>query len=826
MPPPLPRRNRTIANVPRISPQPAPPPQPRWRSLVSIVLVGLSVVLLSFAVLLAAGPKVAVVPSGPHYARDIRPQVDKYCFKCHNEQKHKGDVNLAGYADERAILRGREVWYKAWQMISTGEMPPKKEPQPTIAEREALAAWIEHAVNEVDPSGPRDPGRVVLRRLTRTEYRNTIHDLLGIDFRPADQFPADEVGYGFDNIGDVLSLPPLLMEKYLDAAETIVGQAIVTQTTVPVQTVTLTAASMHCTVKGGERGSARAIISNGEAYADQPFAVAGKYKVRIGAWGEQAGSEPARMTLRLDKKPVQTFDVVAVLDKPGVYEATVEATAGDHRVAAAFVNDYYVPKTKDTKQEDRNLVVDWVEITGPLDAAPVTLPETHTRIFDLGANPPADPREAARLIVQRFAKRAFRRPITPPELERFAKLFDLARQQGEGFESSIALVLQSVLVSPHFLFRVEGWDDTAKSAVRPVSDYELATRLSYFLWSTTPDAPLMEAAAAGKLHEAATLEQQVRRMLKDPRSRALAENFAVQWLQLRRLKAVSPDTKLFPEWNEPLRYAMSREPVELFDAIVQDDGNVLDLLDCNYTFVNETLAKLYGIDGVTGEQMRRVPLADPRRGGVMTSAAVLTATSNPGRTSPVKRGKWVLETMLGTPPPPPSPDVGELEATAPPSPTTTLRQRLEMHRASPVCASCHKRMDPIGFGFEHFNPIGQWRETDGNLPIDDAATLVDGRSFKGPVELKKALMAHKDDFTRCLTEKMMTYALGRGLEYYDAGPVRDITRSAAEHQYKFSAIVLGIARSFPFQNRRSASAQDQDIAGGTSSEPAANAGKR
>jgi hypothetical protein len=452
-----------------------------------------------------------------------------------------------------------------------------------------------------------------------------------------------------------------------------------------------------------------------------------------------------------------------------------------------------------------------VEVHGPVEFKAPELPETHRRLFVAAPGDGKSKRDAASEILERFLPLAFRRPVEEAERERFLKLFDLAEKQGESFESAVKVPLQAALVSPHFLFRVERDRPSADpKGVHRVGDWELASRLSYFLWSSMPDAELFGLAREGKLSDPKVLEGQVRRMLGDARARALAENFAIQWLQLRRLEAHQPDPKRFPAFDEPLRKAMLEEAVLLFDAVVREDRSVLDLLGADFTFLNERLAKHYGIAGVQGPEMRRVALTDPRRGGVLTMAAVLTASSNPTRTAAVKRGKWVLETILGTPPPPPLPDAGELKDETDADRKLSLRQRLEKHRADPSCAACHRRMDPIGFGFENYDGIGAWRDRADGRPIDTAATLPDGSSFSGPVELKNLLLKRRDDYVKCLTEKMLTFALGRGVEYYDSLAVKEIRKRLADNGFRMSTLVAEVAASYPFQHRRNRSKGAKD----------------
>jgi hypothetical protein len=615
---------------------------------------------LALAALLAGA---ALAPAAPparpsvDYKKDVAPLVTRYCVTCHRGPRARGGLHLDTYPDEATVLKGRLTWEKVADALRSGDMPPPNRPRPSAAELETMNGWLDAVVLKADCNGQKDPGRVTLRRLNRAEYNNTIRDLVGIDFRPAADFPSDDVGYGFDNIGDVLSLPPLLMEKYLAAAEKIVDKAF----------------------------------------------------------------------------------------------------AG---------------------------------------------PAARKRIMTV----PFENEEAARRIVRAFAERAYRRPVNEEELRRLVRFVELAQKNGDSFETGIKLALQAVLVSPHFLFRVElDRRPNDPRSVRDLNDFELASRLSYFLWSSMPDDELFRLARERGLRKPGVLEAQVRRMLKGPRASALTDNFAGQWLQTRNLKGIAFDPGLFPTFDEKLRSAMRKETEHFFECVVREDRSVLDFLDSDFTFLNERLAKHYGIPGVKGDEFRKVTLtgaARAARGGVLTQATVLAVTSNPTRTSPVKRGKWILENVLGTPPPPPPPGVEELQEGKDVELKGSLRQRMEQHRADPSCATCHQRMDPLGFGFENFDAVGAWRDRDGKHAIDPSGVLPNGQSFKGPAELKAILKGRSDAFARCLAEKMLTYALGRGVERSDRCAVDEIARNLAREQYKFSALVIQIVKSDPFQKRR------------------------
>ncbi|MEW6161657.1 MAG: DUF1592 domain-containing protein, partial [Verrucomicrobiota bacterium] len=511
-------------------------------------------------------------------------------------------------------------------------------------------------------------------------------------------------------------------------------------------------------------GGARLLGREGEIFFPHKFLVEGEYLIRVRAYGQQAGPEPARMSVRLDSRNLFTFDVTAEEHNPAVYQICVKVSAGTHKIAGAYINNYRDPRNPDPKQRDRNLIIEYFELVGPLDPKPVPVPETHRRIFTRQPGP-NNQAEVAREIIGNFARRAFRRPVASRELDRLMQLFQAADGQGETFEQSVKVALTAVLVSPHFLFRgeLQPEPDNPK-AVHEINEFALASRLSYFLWSTMPDEELFALAEKKALRK--NLATQVKRMLRHPKSRALVDNFAAQWLQIGNLALAAPDKELFPQFDDSLRAAMQKETELFFEHVVREDLSVLTFLDSDFTFANELLARHYGLSGVSGPDFQRVSLKGTPRGGLLTHGSILTITSNPTRTSPVKRGKWILETILGTPPPPPPPDVPELKEGK--ELTGTLRQRMEQHRDNPLCASCHARMDPIGFGFENFDAVGVWRELDGGAPIDPAGQLVSGERFQGPAELRKILLqAKRDEFVRSLSEKMLTYALGRGLEYYD-----------------------------------------------------------
>ena len=762
--------------------------------------------LLTLAAPAAGGARAA---DPPHAAADaafkgkVAPLLAKYCLNCHGGAKPKGDLDLSKHGDTASVLAARKTWESVLEAVESGDMPPKGKPRPDQSESAAVVAWLQSQLTSVDCAAIGDPGRVTLRRLNRAEYNNTVKDLTDVDLRPADDFPSDDVGYGFDNIGDVLSIPPILFERYMAAAESIAGSAIVLDEPDRGKLVAFKAAELPETDGSSKHPHGRILTSTGAIPVPFDAPADGDYFLAVKAYGDQAGGEPVKMEIRVDGKAVRTFSVTQTEKEPGRFEVRTPLEAGKRTIAVAFLNDFYNPDAPDPDARDRNLIVERVEVQGPAETEVKNLPKSHRTI--VGQRKPGQPDDDfARAIFERFATRAFRRPATTDEVDRLMAIYGLARKEGEKFERGIQLGVQATLTSPYFLFKVE-YDRRSKDGKSmPITDFELATRLSYFLWSSMPDDTLLDLARAGKLKDDAVLEEQARRMIKSRKSRALVENFAGQWLQLRNLKTVQPDPKLFPDFDESLRAAMLKETEEYFATVMKEDRSILDFIDSDYAVLNARMARFYKIKGFRpGRQdvSVKVTLTDGRRGGVLTQASVLTVTSNATRTSPVKRGKFVLEQFLGTPPPPPPPDVPELKDSGVDL-KASLRKRMEQHRADPNCATCHAKMDPLGFGLENFDAIGAWREKDGEADIDPSGVLPSGQTFAGPKELKAILKARSGEFTRCLAEKMMTYALGRGLDYYDRCAVDKIAALVEKDEYKFSRLMVEIVKSDAFRKRR------------------------
>ncbi|MGV3486153.1 MAG: DUF1592 domain-containing protein [Planctomycetaceae bacterium] len=727
----------------------------------------------------------------------LMPLLRAYCYDCHGAEDGEGDVKLERYQSVLELSADRKEWLRALKQVQLGSMPPADAPPMDAATRARMATLIDELANAVDCVRNPNPGKVTLRRLNRDEYRNTIRDLTGVDYSPSRGFPGDDVGYGFDNIGDVLSLPPLLMEKYLDAAEVIAGQAIYTPPPPQVYEIAKTPDKLIGGEKFSISGGALNMYSNGQVSLSPDLPFGGEYVLTITASASQAGGEPTRMEVRSGRFK-QVVDVAK--KSPEEFKIPLRLGAGKREIEIAFINDF----ADKAAGVDRNLFVHYVHLKGEerkpsyLTTTATQLPASHKALLYVVPDAKVSPEEASSKVLGRLASRAFRRPATATEIERLSGLAAEVRKEGGTFEESMQVALQAILVSPHFLFKVEQPAQPDATGKRPtVTQYELATRISYFLWSSMPDDELLLMAHRGTLRDPVALRGKVARMMKDVRMNRFVENFAGQWLQLRNLKDAQPDPRRFREFDEELRELMRRETLTFFAGVMRGNMPVTTLLDANFTYLNEKLARYYGIRGIAGDEFRPVSLEGTGRGGLLTQASILTVTSNPTRTSPVKRGKWILENLLNTPPPPPPPDIPELEKG---KLVGTLRQRMEQHRSNPACAACHNMMDPLGFALENFDAVGQFRTRESGVEIDASGQLPDGTEFTGVEGLRQVLATQrKESFVRCLIEKMMTYAVGRGIEYYDKCAVDKIMLDAKQYDYKFAYIVAGIIESDPFQ---------------------------
>jgi len=771
------------------------------------------------------------------FEKSVQPFLTQNCAGCHNEKSASGGLNLRNYLTPRSLDQNRDYWEKILGRVEAGEMPPKGMPRPDAVKLSEFTHWVHSEFDRQDAHAKPDPGRITARRLNRAEYNNTVRDLLGVNFQPADDFPQDDSGYGFDNIGDVLSLSPLLMEKYMAAAETVARDAIFGPQVKPSVT-RFQPPNRRRLEKNSEKEILVAPLKVPAPYTlqdydetglGQPssihvnhrFPAEGDYEFHVAVGHNRLpGWDPLQMAVWIDGKiagqteisPDERTDVVLTGDRQAIRDYRLHVPAGEHWVAVTFLKQFegapasygapnpnHRPQPAVISKPDTpdGIKVDWMTIAGPYNMSGPS-EESLRKVFTCGHLDGRHNAGCDRKIVTDFARRAFRHPVTSEAADRYIQVIAKARSRGRSEQAAVALAIQAMLVSPDFLFRIER-DQTA--AAHSVSQFELASRLSYFLWSSMPDEALFKSAEAGTLQQPNVLQAQVRRMLKNEKSRAFVENFADQWLEIRRLESVRPDRERFPDFDDYLRLSMRRETELFFNYIMREDRPILDFLNADYTFMNERLARHYKVSGVRGPEFRKVDLTGTNRRGVMTQASVLTVSSYGNRTSPVLRGKWVLEDILNTPPPPPPPDVPNLDTAAVGS-TASLRQQLEDHRKNAVCASCHSKMDPLGFALENYDAVGQWRSSDGKIPIDASGTLPDGRSFRGAEELSAVLLEKPSQFTESLTEKLLIYALGRGLERYDRPAVKSIAAQVAAHSYRFSSLVLGIVNSVPFEQRR------------------------
>jgi len=731
--------------------------------------------------------------------QDVSPLFAKYCLGCHAGEDAPADLHLDRLASLRDALTGDLDVRLIKDMVGSGTMPPKRKPQPTDHERQVITQWADAVLNYVPADAPIDPGWFTVHRLNRTEYRNTLRDLLGIDPGTHDlavRLPRDDTGYGFDNIADVLSVSPLAIEAYLASAEQAIDLAlgpVVEFGDSPRALRPIAGVSGQPLPAGGFF-----LYSNGPASADFSAPITGEYMVRCRVWETRAGDEHARARLQIGRRRVEEFSVSGTREEPQVLARRVRLARGGHSIAVSFLNDYYVKGVA-----DRNLGVESISVAGPLEEATTERPAAWAGIFAPASGATDDGARAADVLAA-FATRAYRRPAGAAETESLLRVYRSRRAAGEPFEPAVRAALTAALVSPNFLFRSVAHPDAANPGARySLNGYELASRLSYFLWSSAPDGPLLNAAADASLLGDEGLIRHVQRMLADPRADAFIQNFAGQWLQLRGLEAVAIDRERFPDYDDELRRDMTAEATLFLGDVLRSGRSVLEFLDSRETFLNARLASLYGVPGVEGSEFRRVPLPiGSSRGGVLTMGAILTLTSNTTRTSPVKRGLFVLDQILGAAPPPPPADIPPLEQAAHANPNATVRERLAAHIADSSCASCHRRLDPVGLAFEHFDAIGRWRDTENGTPIDASGTLPDGVVLRDSADLKRTLMERSDQFIEALSAKTLTYALGRGVEPFDRPAVRKIAQRTRAHGDKFSALVESIVLSETFRTCR------------------------
>ncbi len=754
------------------------------------------------------------------FRTDVQPLLANYCAKCHGEDLRTSGIAFSDYPDHAAVVRSRTVWERVLRVLRENEMPPVG-PQPTATERQRMVNWVDDAINHLDWSEFRRAGSVTIPRLNRIEYNNTIRDLTGLDLRPADAFPEDGQGEsGFRNDRDGLFMSPMLAEKYMTASNQVVDALIETRQSKDNLSVRLEIEDFLRTETNHAYTEYGLDLRNYQqtVYRYISFPKFGRYRFRVKAWGQSPveGAVPG-VTVRVAGKIVGQAHVIGTKESPDVLVFDGDVRAGSHRVSLHWfrarsaetseLNSRLAAEAKRRREEAKAagkkppgpgpvlLSLDWLEIReNPRpseDGSLVWIAEPVGR---------TSAREAAQRILVNFATHAYRRPARKSDVRRLMEMYDKAARRGDSFEEAVGLALRTALVSPRFLYRPEqGGDADSDRALDP---YELASRLSYFLWMSMPDEELLEAAHDGSLSEPETLRAHARRLLADPRSKASMETFFGQWLGFAELGGtIKPDDVAFPEFTPALGEAMLAEASHFFDDLVRTDGSLLNLLDADYSFLNEDLARHYGIKGVFGRHLRRVDLNDRRRGGVLGMGAVLTATSLPTRTSPVVRGKWVLETMLGEELPPPLPDAGELPVQGGTAEGMTLRRMFELHRDEQRCAVCHERIDPIGFGLENFDAIGRWRKEDNGQPVDASGTLPSGERFTGPAELKEILLGRQESFAQMITAQMLKFALGRDLAYFDQPTVEEISKSVVESGFSPATLILGVVDSLPFRFR-------------------------
>lgn len=770
--------------------------------------------------------------------------LEQYCINCHTGDQPAAELALDSFPTASALIDNRDVWERVIEMLTTNQMPPANSEQPPLILSESIVEYIESILVNTDSKHPLDPGQVTARRLNKVEYKNTVRDLLGIDFDPTESFPDDSIGYGFNNIGDVLRLSPLLMERYMRAAEEITEQVILVNPPRPAQryrsahqleprhtgsveplfrlldpmadvaskTGPFTTSSVNFGFRPNSQVIYRATLY-AEGNSETPIMVAlfveGAALESVSDRDKLAELVGIDLTQGRNIQIVDIFEVTARdPEAPQTIETLINCVAQIEKVGIAMVRP-------PGEQAYAKLQIRTLSSEGPLD----TRPASHWKI--LASTPGISEAEQTREVLTRLLRRAYRRPPSIKEVERLAEFVESVQSGGLKWEVGIQQALKIILCSPKFLFRFELDASPQTPDPRPIDEFQLASRLSYFLWSTMPDDELL--ALAEKKQLTGNLEAQVKRMLADPKSSELARNFGKQWLQIERLETFTPDREQFPTFTPELRDAMAIETELFLNAIFRDDHSILDILDADYTFLNKTLVDHYDITKVerdsiaqTGittlkldamerfsrQAFERVRVPDVSRGGILTHASILTVTSNPTRTSPVKRGRWVLEQLLGSPPPLPPPNVPELIEEHETVQEMSLRERLERHRADPACANCHAKMDPIGFSLENYNAIGVFRTKDRGMTIDATAELPDGTTFDGIAGLKRILKDRKQQFARCLTEKMLTYALGRGLEYYDRATVMGIVRKLKSKNYRSSVLITEIVKSDPFRLRR------------------------
>jgi mono/diheme cytochrome c family protein len=813
-----------------------------------IVVTWMGVALVGLGLLQAGGVESAhaagrlqsaspVPPPAP--VSQYRALLSQYCVTCHNERLHTAEL-LLDKMDVEKVGEGAPVWEKVIRKLRNGVMPPAGMPRPARSVTDSFVSYLETELNRAAEARP-NPGKVGVHRLNRAEYANVVRDLLAVEINAEEILPTDDIAFGFDNIAGVLSVSPALLEKYLSAADKVSGLAIADQIPLDSKTYNRPEIIME---EGHEDRVADGLPFGvrGGMSVQHYFPSDGEYRIKVdlakNGYGYFRGVfERHQLQVLLDRSRLRQFTVgeprgrskrFRAGDNPSAeadveqdlyerfadkdLEVRVPVAAGSHVVGAAFLRDFTEAEKVLTppmygaeyfSYKGGNPEVQGITISGPYNAKKSAEAPSRRKVFVCYPASRADEGPCARKILATLARRAYRRPVVDRDVKVLFSFYEKGRSTGR-FESGIQMALNRMLVEPEFLVRIErDPDGIAPDEAYRIGDLELASRLSFFLWSSIPDDELLGLAESGKLRNQAVLEQQVQRMLADSRSSALVDNFVGQWLYLRNSTLLKPDPVVFPNYDENLRAAFRRETELFFESIMREDRSAVDLLSADYTFLNERLARHYGIPNVYGSHFRRVKLQDEDRRGLLGQGTVLTATSYANRTSPVIRGKWLLENILGVTVPPPPMDVPSLTENGTDGKVLSIRERLAQHRTNPVCASCHRMMDPLGFALENFDAIGQWRTIDARTPIDPSGELLDGTKFQGPAGLREVFLNSSEQFVTTFTEKLLTYALGRGVEYYDQTAIRKIVREAAPSDYRWSALIVGIVNSTPFQMRQS-----------------------
>ncbi|MEO8098693.1 MAG: DUF1592 domain-containing protein [Acidobacteriota bacterium] len=749
--------------------------------------------------------------------------IDRYCAGCHSDKLRTGELSLQGLDVTNAAAHP-EIWEKVIRKLRVGAMPPQGLPRPDRAALDGLATYLETSLDRAAAAKP-NPGRVSMHRLNRTEYANAVRDLLALDIDSTALLPADDEGSGFDNSADVLRMSPALMERYLSASWNVSRTAVGNMRIAPATAVY----RVRPDLSQDQHIDGLPLGTRGGMLEKHNFPLDGEYVIKLRLWRNtfdlvRGMEDPHEIEIAVDGVRVQAAkaggreDFVKMAENPGAFGGELDQkltvrmslTAGVHSVSAYTVLRSHAQRDSQVKPFLRTTIdglditgdpsVDRLSIEGPFQQTGSGETPSRQRIFTCRPKSTQDELPCARTILTALARRAYRRPVTATDMETPLSFFQRGRNNGGTFDAGIESALQLILTSPEFLVRFEADPDSvADGSAYRISDLALASRLSFFLWSSIPDDPLLDVAASGKLHEPRVLREQTMRMLRDPRAQALTDNFAEQWLFLRNLKTTAPNLDAFPDFDDNLRQAMREETKLFFESIVREDRNVMDLLNADYTFVNERLARHYGIPNIYGSQFRRVPVTDEARRGLLGQASILSVTSYPNRTSAVQRGKWILTNILGVPPTPPPPNVPMLQENAEGARPRSLRERMELHRADTVCAGCHKVMDPVGFALENFDAVGSWRARDGDNKIDPSSTLFEGTQVDGPVALRRMLTSRPETFVGVMTEKLLTYSLGRGLDYKDMPTVRKVVNQARSNNFRFSNLALGIVESTPFQ---------------------------